>query len=113
MNITPKPSLNKYDQIEVRDGDFVGPFNCSADCNPYCNITWQMKNSTGFYDVLSETGTLFQQVGIYMEMFCCVAKWVHDTTIYEIIKLDVQCKYLFSNILNDNSAFSLFLHNKL
>uniref|UniRef100_K1QHH4 Ig-like domain-containing protein n=1 Tax=Magallana gigas TaxID=29159 RepID=K1QHH4_MAGGI len=75
VNITPKPSLNKYDQIEVRGGGFVGPFNCSADCNPACNITWQMKHSTRFYDVLSETGTLFQQVGIYMEMFCCVAKW--------------------------------------
>eukprot|EP00105_Crassostrea_gigas_P003387 XP_011416216.1 PREDICTED: uncharacterized protein LOC105320114 [Crassostrea gigas] len=101
VNIIPKPSLNKYDQIEVRDGYFVGPFNCSADCNPACNITWQMKNSTGFYDVLSETGTLFQQVGIYMEMFCCVAKWLHDITIYEIIKLDVQYIEEINLYLND------------
>lgn len=97
LNITPQPSLHKYDRIKVRSGDFVGPFSCSADCNPPCNITWQVKDSTGFRDVLSETGTLFQQVEIYMEMFCCVAKWVDDTTTNEIIKLDVQCRYLFLN----------------
>uniref|UniRef100_A0A8W8P3S2 Uncharacterized protein n=1 Tax=Magallana gigas TaxID=29159 RepID=A0A8W8P3S2_MAGGI len=101
VNITPKPSLNKNDQIEVRDGDFVGPFNCSADCNPYCNITWQMKNSTGFYEVLSENGALFHQVERNMEMFCCVAKWVHDTTTNEIIKLDVQYMEEINLYLND------------
>lgn len=26
--------------IERREGSFIGPLNCSADCEPVCNFEW-------------------------------------------------------------------------
>uniref|UniRef100_A0A8W8P1E0 Uncharacterized protein n=1 Tax=Magallana gigas TaxID=29159 RepID=A0A8W8P1E0_MAGGI len=59
--ITPEPKLNINDKLTVREGDTIGPFVCTADCNPLCNITWTVKTSDGFSDARSEMGTLLKQ----------------------------------------------------
>ncbi|XP_062595951.1 uncharacterized protein LOC134257340 isoform X2 [Saccostrea cucullata] len=44
VSITPKPLRNT---ITIKDGDLLGPYNCSADCNPPCTVQWKYKLPEG------------------------------------------------------------------
>lgn len=94
LTITPEPILNNNGQLKVRKGDTIGPFVCSADCNPPCNITWRVKYSDGFSDVPTEMGTVLQQaVQRNTLLFLCISNW-EKRILQQGIQLDVQCKYL-------------------
>lgn len=103
--ITPEPVLNVNGNLTVREGDAIGPFFCTADCNPQCNITWKEKDPDGFSDALSEMRTLMQQVvQRNMQLFRCIANW-KDKMFQQSIQLDVQCKYFFINIFKQICAY--------
>lgn len=97
LTINPEPDQDEYNKTTVREGGTVGPFNCSADCNPPCNITWKLKSFGLFREHPLKDGLLLlQPVKREMELLQCVARWVYnDAQIKESIKLDVQCNYLF------------------
>ena len=43
LSIDPKPELNNG-KLTVMEEETVGPYNCSADCNPPCEIKWRYKD---------------------------------------------------------------------
>nr|XP_034322737.1 uncharacterized protein LOC105329042 isoform X1 [Crassostrea gigas] len=90
LTITPELKLNVDDKLTVREGGTIGPFVCTADCNPLCNITWRVKTSDGLSDVRSEMGTLLPQaVQRDMRLFRCIADRGNKTLKQEF-QLDVQ-----------------------
>lgn len=106
LTISPEPDLNEVNKLTVKEGDIIGPFNCSADCNPQCDITWKLKTTSGYSDPPQKDGLLLALVVKRdMEFVRCVAKWIFtNKTIQKGILLDVQCKYFFILI----SPFLLF-----
>nr|XP_034322749.1 uncharacterized protein LOC105319714 [Crassostrea gigas] len=92
LTISPEPELNEDNKIAVREGDIIGPFNCSADCNPRCDITWKLKSTSGYSDPPQKDGLLLALVVERdMEFVRCVAQWIHtNKTIQKEILLDVQ-----------------------
>lgn len=101
LTISPEPDLNEVNKITVKEGDIIGPFNCSADCNPPCAITWKLKTTSGYSDPPQKEGLLLALVVKRdMEFVRCVAQWIYtNKTIHKGILLDVQCKYLFIFII--------------
>nr|XP_034322741.1 uncharacterized protein LOC109617562 isoform X2 [Crassostrea gigas] len=88
--ITPAPKLNINDKLTVREGETIGPYVCTADCNPTCSITWKVKDFDGFNDARSEMGTLLKQaVQRDMLSFRCIADR-RNKTLKQNIQLDVQ-----------------------
>jgi hypothetical protein len=66
LSITDGPTsviISPPDQtISLKDGDYIGPYHCSADCNPPCTIQWKYKLSNGtFLDAKSNGLTLLRQ----------------------------------------------------
>ncbi|XP_062595952.1 carcinoembryonic antigen-related cell adhesion molecule 5-like [Saccostrea cucullata] len=51
--ITPQP-LN--DTITIKDGDPIGPYNCSADCYPSCTVQWKYKRAKGGFENITTYG---------------------------------------------------------
>ncbi|XP_052692708.1 uncharacterized protein LOC128170987 [Crassostrea angulata] len=100
--ITPELKLNVDDKLTVREWETIGPFVCTADCNPPCNITWRVQGSDGFSDTRPVMGTLLQQaVQRNMLSFRCEADW-GDKTLKQGVQLDVQ--YLNEPTLYKNSS---------
>nr|XP_022306482.1 uncharacterized protein LOC111112900 isoform X3 [Crassostrea virginica] len=93
LNILPQPLLNSNDKLAVKEGETIGPYTCTADCNPPCDISWKYKDSTsgGLFDVAS-TGLLIGHiVNRSIAVFRCFAKHSPDKGFKQIesIKLDV------------------------
>nr|XP_022307478.1 uncharacterized protein LOC111113474 [Crassostrea virginica] len=92
LAILPQPLLNSNDKLTVKEGESIGPYNCTVDCNPPCDITWEYKDSTsGFFDVAS-TGSLDSHtVNRSIALYRCIAKYrpYKDFNKIEDIKLDV------------------------
>ncbi|XP_052692711.1 uncharacterized protein LOC128170990 [Crassostrea angulata] len=120
MKFTPEPKLNINDKLTVREGETIGPFVCTVDCNPPCNIEWKVKGSDGFSDAPSEMGTLLQQqVQRNMRLFRCQADRGNKTS-KQGFQLDVQYLddtllyingQMISNIeLNENAPLRISCH---
>nr|XP_022311307.1 uncharacterized protein LOC111116599 [Crassostrea virginica] len=87
LKILPEPQP----KLTVKEGETIGPYTCTADCNPPCDITWKYKDSTsdGFFDVAS-TGLLDSQiVNRSIALYRCIAKYQSVMDVKESIKLDV------------------------
>ena len=96
LNILPQPLLNSNDKLAVKEGESIGPYTCTADCNPPCDMSWKYKDSTSgdFFDVAS-TGLLIGRiVNRSIAVFRCSAKYSPEKDFKQIesIKLDVLCK---------------------
>ena len=91
VNINPQLPANQT--LYVRDGDYVGPYNCSADCNPPCVIQWKYKLSNGtFRDAESEGGTLTQQqVFRDKALFQCVVTSSFNKTLQTTVICESFC----------------------
>lgn len=93
VNITANKEI-----INVTEGNNLGPFHCSADCNPPCNIEWgsDISRSTVIFYNLSFGSTLNisdikrNQSGT----FSCQATHINDKKRFKRkeITVDVQCK---------------------
>ncbi|XP_078329236.1 uncharacterized protein LOC111112451 [Crassostrea virginica] len=46
LSIKPEPQLLNG-KLTVTEGETIGPYHCSADCNPPCSITWEYKDTDG------------------------------------------------------------------
>nr|XP_022311308.1 uncharacterized protein LOC111116600 [Crassostrea virginica] len=86
LKILPEPQP----EVTVKEGETIGPYTCTADCNPPCDMTWKYKDSTsGFFDAAS-TGLLDRQiVNRSIALYRCIAKYPSVMDVKESIKLDV------------------------
>ncbi|XP_065931361.1 uncharacterized protein [Magallana gigas] len=110
IKFTPEPILNSNDKLTVREWETIGPFVCTADCNPTCSITWKVKYFEVFSDARFERGTLSKQaVQRGMQLFRCIADR-GSNTLKQIIRLDVQ--YLDDTLLyiNDQTKSNIELN---
>ncbi|XP_061170399.1 uncharacterized protein LOC133179722 [Saccostrea echinata] len=74
--ITPKPG---NDTITIKDGKPLGPYNCSAHCNPPCTLQWKYKHPSGdfvndtSYDISSLPLPMLNADRTRMTLIRCVA----------------------------------------
>nr|XP_022307619.1 uncharacterized protein LOC111113619 [Crassostrea virginica] len=89
--INPEPKLDNG-SLTVREDDTIGPFNCSADCNPPCKIKWRYKDTADkIYDASSNGHELgIQKVNRDMSEFRCVAIYEQNEREKYNIVLNVQ-----------------------
>lgn len=94
ISITPQPSL-KNGHLVMKEGDMFGPYRCFVSCNPPCIIVWIFNTTSSFDRVNTSEGYLPQQpVNRTCKSFHCVARWESNPAKEEVIRLNVQCKYL-------------------
>ena len=53
--IKPEPQLLNG-KLTVTEGETIGPYTCSADCNPPCSITWKYKDTDDTIHDASSSG---------------------------------------------------------
>ena len=94
LTILPEPLLNSDDKLAVKEGESIGPYTCTADCNPPCDMTWNAFSTSGFFAAAS-TGLLDSHiVNRSIALYRCIAQYPPDKEFkeYESIILDVLCK---------------------
>lgn len=96
LKVTPKPILNLNNKLTVIEGETIGPFNCTADCNPPCNISWKYQDS----NAPMVKGIFFGRIlDRNIQSLLCVARSNQNFEKTFAINLDVQCKYFYYNLL--------------
>ena len=92
--ISPEPNLNNGKLI-VKEKENIGPYNCSADCNPPCNIIWKYKDTNGSFHDAPYNGheLIMKRANRNISLLCCVAIYDKNFREKRNIELDVQCKY--------------------
>nr|XP_022307624.1 uncharacterized protein LOC111113625 [Crassostrea virginica] len=80
-------------KLTVKEGETIGPYNCSADCNPPCKIKWRYNDTAGnIQDVSppSKAALSPQIVTRNISDFRCVAIYNENDRERYIIDLNVQ-----------------------
>ena len=92
MLFHPEPKLDSG-KLTVKEGDTIGPYNCSADCNPPCTIKWRYKDTADKVHDASSNGheLSIQKVNRDMSEFRCVAIYEQNEREKYNIVLNVQC----------------------
>ena len=92
ISIDPELKLNNG-RLTVKEGETIGPYNCSADCNPPCEIKWRYKDiDTIVHDASSNGHELsIQRVNRSISLLRCVAIYEKKNRTRDI-ELDIQCK---------------------
>nr|XP_022306353.1 uncharacterized protein LOC111112816 isoform X3 [Crassostrea virginica] len=107
LTISPRPSLNLYNKLPVKEGESIGPYTCTADCNPPCDMTWKYKDSTsgGFFDVASSGLLIGHIVNRSIALYRCIAQYSPDKDfkVIENIILDVHYLDEPQLVYNENS----------
>ena len=93
MEITPRPLINKNGRLALKEGDEIGPYNCSADCNPPCQISWKFEDKIGFHSLTEKEELRGQVVNRNMSLLRCIAHYNETKEENYNISLDVQCMY--------------------
>nr|XP_022310242.1 uncharacterized protein LOC111115704 isoform X1 [Crassostrea virginica] len=98
LSIKPEPQLLNG-KLTVMEGETIGPYNCSADCNPPCRIAWKYKDTDGtIHDVSSSGHELsMQRANRNISLLRCVAIYKQPHKESRSIELDIQ--YLENPVL--------------
>ena len=92
--IHPEPYFN-YGKLTVKDGQTIGPYDCSADCNPPCEIIWKYKDTAGTFHNATVSGHTLSVLTVSrnISLLRCIAKYMGETDDKKKhnIPLDVQC----------------------
>ena len=98
--IKPKPQLLNG-KLTVTEGETIGPYHCSADCNPPCSIAWKYKDTDGTIHDASSSGheLSMTKVNWNISLLRCVAIYKQPYKESQNIELDIQCKYFSITIL--------------
>ncbi|XP_078329233.1 uncharacterized protein LOC111113634 isoform X1 [Crassostrea virginica] len=101
LSISPEPNLDKG-RLTVNEGETIGPFKCSADCNPPCSIIWKYKDTNGtLHDAFSNGQVLSVLiVNRSISLLLCEAIYEHNHRQKWNISLDVQ--YLDNPVVSVN-----------
>nr|XP_022304147.1 uncharacterized protein LOC111111446 isoform X1 [Crassostrea virginica] len=91
LSIDPKLELNNG-ELTVKEEETVGPYNCSADCNPPCEIKWRYKDTADKVHDASSNGheLSIQKVNRSISLLRCVAIYKQNNRTRKDIKLDIQ-----------------------
>ena len=101
LSIKPDPQLLNG-KLTVTEGETIGPYNCSADCNPPCSITWEYKDTDGTIHDASSSGheLSIERVNRSISLLRCVAIYKQKDMMRRNIELYIQCKYFsITNLL--------------
>nr|XP_022306465.1 uncharacterized protein LOC111112892 [Crassostrea virginica] len=105
LTIFPKPRLNINDMLAVKEGKTIGPYTCTADCNPPCDISWKYKNSSGgFFDVASTGFLIGHIVNRSIAVFRCIAKYSPDNNFKKIESINLDVLYLDEPLVSINES---------
>nr|XP_022306473.1 uncharacterized protein LOC111112896 [Crassostrea virginica] len=104
--IIPEPPLNFNGKLAVKEGESIGPYNCTADCNPPCDITWKYKDSTSgdFFDVASNGLLDSQIVNRSIGDFRCISKYSPDSGFKKIESITLDVLYLDKPLVSINGS---------
>ncbi|XP_062599534.1 uncharacterized protein LOC134261078 isoform X1 [Saccostrea cucullata] len=92
--VTPEQPIGG---LSIHDGDTFGPYTCSADCNPPCNVQWKLRDPLGGFRDVTPLGTSSVTVPgqkanrTSMELIRCV---VNGTEGKEISSIKLNIQYL-------------------
>lgn len=93
IEIIPQPPIQREKKVIITEGMVIGPYDCAADCNPPCDVTWSHANSTGSsYALVQGEQTLQHIASREMLSFSCRAEGKFGQPIERTILLDVICK---------------------
>nr|XP_022305656.1 uncharacterized protein LOC111112450 [Crassostrea virginica]XP_022305657.1 uncharacterized protein LOC111112450 [Crassostrea virginica]XP_022305658.1 uncharacterized protein LOC111112450 [Crassostrea virginica]XP_022305660.1 uncharacterized protein LOC111112450 [Crassostrea virginica] len=101
LSIKPEPQLLNG-KLTVTEGETIGPYHCSADCNPPCSIAWKYKDTDGTIHDASSSGheLSMQRVNRNISLLRCVAIYKPPYKESQSLELDIQCKYFSITILS-------------
>nr|XP_022304903.1 uncharacterized protein LOC111111974 isoform X2 [Crassostrea virginica]XP_022304904.1 uncharacterized protein LOC111111974 isoform X2 [Crassostrea virginica] len=93
LSISPEPNLNNR-KLTVKEKENIGPYNCSADCNPPCTIMWKYKDTNGSLHDASYNGheLSIQMVNRSISLLRCVA--IYDQNFREKRNIELDIQYL-------------------
>ena len=94
LSIKPEPQLLNG-KLTVTEGETIGPYNCSSDCNPPCSITWKYKDTDSTIHDASSSGHELSilKVNRNISLLRCMAVYEQRDREIRNIELDIQCKY--------------------
>ena len=94
LSIKPEPQLLNG-KLTVTEWETIGPYHCSADCNPPCSITWEYKNTDGTIHDASSNGKVMgvKRVNRSISLHRCTAIYEQKHREKQVLELDIQCKY--------------------
>lgn len=104
IKFEPNSDIPNEKLITLKEGESIGPYQCIADCNPPCNMTWKYMDTNGKFSFLTKGRTMSKQyVNRNIKSYHCVAEWKFHHEKKRGFALDVKCRFkihLFSNNLN-------------
>nr|XP_022304398.1 uncharacterized protein LOC111111611 isoform X2 [Crassostrea virginica] len=104
LNILPQPLLNSNDKLAVKEGETIGPYTCTADCNPPCDMTWNAFSTSGFFAAAS-TGLLDSHiVNRSIALYRCIAQYPPDKEFKEYKSIKLYVLYLDEPLLSINGS---------
>ena len=82
-------------KLTVKEGETIGPYNCSADCNPPCEVKWRYRDiNNNVHDASSSGHELsILKVNRNISLLRCMAVYEQGDRERRNIELDIQCKY--------------------
>lgn len=117
IRFEPNPDIKKKQLIIIREGETIGPYQCIADCNPPCNITWKYMDANGNFYFLPQGRKMSKQhVNRTIKSYHCVAEWESQLGKERDFALDVKCKlkiHLCSNYLNKLTLSFIWFNDKV
>ena len=90
-----RPSGSGDSELSIKEGEALGPFDCYADCNPPCDVTWQYTDSYGNVHRVNfskKTARLNIIVNRTIILLSCVGTYKTSMTLEQNMSLKVQCK---------------------
>nr|XP_022305641.1 uncharacterized protein LOC111112441 isoform X3 [Crassostrea virginica] len=111
LSINPKPTL-KNGKLTVKEGETIGPYSCSADCNPACEIKWIYKDiGDNVYDATSKGHQLsIQMVNRSISLLQCIAIYVDETKDRKNHNISLDVQYLDNPVVSVNDKNGALNH---
>nr|XP_022305369.1 uncharacterized protein LOC111112254 [Crassostrea virginica] len=85
--------INDNIELTIKEGEAIGPYNCSADCNPSCDINWQYTDLDGnAHEVKTSKNSAILKININrtMSLFSCLGTYGSTVRLERNMSLNVQ-----------------------
>ena len=89
--------INENIELTIKEGEAIGPYNCSADCNPSCDINWQYTDLDGnAHEVKTSKNSAILKININrtMSLFSCLGTYGSTVRLERNMSFYTQCKTL-------------------
>nr|XP_022305637.1 uncharacterized protein LOC111112440 isoform X2 [Crassostrea virginica] len=104
MSISGKPDIHNG-KLTVKEGETVGPYNCSADCNPPCEIKWRYKDIDDKVNDASSSGQELSvlKVNRNISLLRCIAIYMNKTDDKKKHNITLDVQYLDNPVVLINN----------